>query len=300
MSRRVLVTGAAGYVGRQTLAPLRARGFEVHAAGRSRPESGGEKVVWHECDLMRGDAVRQLMAALRPSHLLHLAWDTGHGSFWTTPANLDWAAATLVLARAFREAGGARLVSAGTCAEYDWSSEADLDEAGTALMPSTLYGVTKDAARRVIEAYAGTTELSWTWGRLFFSFGPHEKAGRLVPAILAPLLEGKPAKSTAGTQLRDFMDVRDQGAAFAALLDSAVEGPVNIASGEGLAVRDLVTTLAELVGRPDLPEIGALPMRPGEPPRLVAATRRLREEVGFQPAISLRQGLAEAVDWWRR
>src|SRR5262249_35001366 len=83
--------------------------------------------------------------------------------------------------------------------------------------------------------------------------------------------------------------------AFAALVDSGVTGPVNIASGEPVPVREIVSILAELAGRPDLPRFGAVPDRPGDPPLLMGDVRRLRDEAGFTPRYPLRGGLGVAL-----
>ena len=296
--KRVLVTGAAGFVGRQTIDPLRRRGFDVHTVTRATPVPGTR---WHAADLMDPAAQRRLLEAVRPTHLLHLAWETEPGFFWAAPVNLDWLAASLTLLRAFRETGGQRIVVAGSCAEYDWADPAlagDLPETAPR-RPATLYGHAKDSLRRMLDAYARDTGLSHGWGMLFQAYGPHEKAGRVIASVVKALLEGRPAACSAGTQLRDFMDCRDIGPAFAALLDSEVQGAVNIASGEAVTVAEVVTRLGALTGRPDLVQLGARPMAAGEPPRLVADITRLRREVGYAPAIPLDRGLAESVAWWR-
>jgi nucleoside-diphosphate-sugar epimerase len=85
-----------------------------------------------------------------------------------------------------------------------------------------------------------------------------------------------------------------------ALLDSPITGPVNLASGAPVAVRDLVAEIALATDRAELLELGALPQRAGEPPRIVADVRRLREEVGFRPELDLAGGVAAAVEALRR
>lgn len=295
--RRVLLTGAGGFVGRHAVAPLLARGYEVHAAVR-RPGAVPPEVVQHAVDLLDPASSTALVRAVRPSHLLHLAWTVTPGAFWRAPDNLDWVAASLGLYRAFAEAGGRRMVVAGTCAEYDWSHPL-LDEAVTPLRPDTLYGAAKDALHRVLAAAAVQDGVGLAWGRLFFLYGPHEAASRLVPDVVLSLLQGRPALCGTGTAERDFMHVADAASALAALLDSLHAGPVNIASGACVPIRDVILHAAAAVGRPDLVLLGARPASPGEPPRLAAATSILREQVGFTPRYALDDGLADTVAWWR-
>lgn len=295
--RRVLLTGATGFVGRQAIAPLRERGYEVHAvSSRPVPPTAGPGVVWHQADLLDSGAARGLVEAVEPTELLHLAWYAEPGRFWTSPENERWLEASLVLLRAFVAAGGRRAVAAGTCAEYDWSAGGTLREGATAVRPATVYGQAKAA----LAAEAQRLVPSLGWGRIFFLYGPGEHPARLVSSVAGALLEGRPAPCTHGRQVRDFLHCADVAAAFAALLASGVAGPVNIASGEPVTLAELVGLIGEATRRPELIELGALPARPDEPPVLIADVGRLREEVGFAPRLGLREGIAATVEWWRR
>jgi nucleoside-diphosphate-sugar epimerase len=313
--KRVLLTGATGFVGSQAIGPLRELGYEVHAvssralpvvdaaadAAADPPESAPGGVFWHRADLLDPDVPVALVRRVAPTHLLHLAWYAEPGRFWTSPENERWLAASRLLLSAFAEAGGRRAVVAGTCAEYDWSVGGAYLEGITPLRPSTVYGRAKaalhaDAAR----CYAGPGRPSLGWGRIFFLYGPGEHPARLVSSAVIALLEGRPARCSHGRQIRDFMHTADAAAAFAALLDDErVTGAVNIASGEPLTIADLVRLIGDICGRPELVELGALPPRADEPGTLVADVRRLREEVGFVPGRTLAGGVAATVDWWR-
>ena len=348
--KRVLVTGAAGFVGRHAVAALTARGFEVHAIGRTAPAGVH---AFHAADLLDPALRRAAVRAAGASHLLHLAWITTPGRYWQAPDNLDWTAASLDLVRTFRESGGTRAVVAGTCAEYDWTEIARLPSPGSAgedrdgpavsatrespderaapmepseekrprrqsssgptangavaeirdgrlaeaapCRPATLYGAAKYGLRRVLQAYAAEAGLSLGWGRLFYLYGPGETPGRLVGDAARALLQGARLATSEGRQRRDFLHIADAGGAFAALLDSAVEGPVNIGSGEAVPVRELLQTVGALTGRTDLIDFGARPLSPTEPACIEADIRRLAEEVGFAPRYGLARGLAETV-----
>lgn len=294
---RILVTGATGIIGRHAVANLVARGAEVHAVARDSldqvPLQGAQL---HKLDLLDRPATQALLGEIRPDILLHLAWITGHGRFWNAPENLDWLASSIYLIRGFVDAGGRRVVVAGTCAEYDPAAEQKTPLPETApCHPQTLYGWAKHALHRVLAAYAGQVGLSYGWGRLFLLYGEDEPAERLAPSVVGAVLAGQPAKCSRGLQIRDFLDTRDAGAAFAALAATDVEGPVNICSGQPISVAEFATRLASAIGRPDLLQLGALPDRPNDPPYLVGDPDRLNMEVGFAPAVTLDAGLHDTI-----
>ena len=155
------------------------------------------------------------------------------------------------------------------------------------------------ALRVANAAFVRERQMSYAWGRIFYLYGGPEPEGRLVPSVARALIDGEEAKCGSGAGRRDFIEARDAGAAFAALIDSDVSGPVNVASGESHTIAEVAQTIAELVGRPKLLRLGALADRPGEPATLTADIGRLREAAGFTPAVMLREGLTEAVKFWR-
>lgn len=298
--KTVLVTGASGFIGRHALEPLIARGFEVHGVtSGAAPRMTPPNVIWERADLLDPVARAEVLRAVEPTHLLHLAWYTEHARFWTSVENLRWAAATIALVQAFAEGGGRRAVLAGSCAEYRWGLRGSCIESATPLEPATLYGTAKNATRAVLDAAADELGIAFAWGRVFFLYGPNEAPNRLVASVARALLAGERAPTGPGTQVRDFLHVADAGRAFAVLMDTPLSGAVNIASGKGLQVRDVIAAIGAASARSDLLDVGALPARNGEPAELVADVTRLRGELGFVPAIDWEDGINRTVAWWR-
>jgi nucleoside-diphosphate-sugar epimerase len=305
MTRRVLVTGGTGFIGRQTVAPLVERGFEVWLTSRGGlPEDLIECARRHPgrihhrmADLLQPEVPAALIDEIHPSHILHLAWDTRHGLFWSSPENEAWVAASERLLRAFADRGGQRIVAAGTCVEYAPISH-PVSEASGILEPGTPYGRAKIAFRARLREAAERQGLRTAWGRIFHLFGPHERLPRLVPAAIDALLRGDPFLATTGTQVRDYSCVVDVATAFVAILDSDFEGDINVASGVPSTVAGILRCIGDIAGRPDLVRLGVIPSQPHDPPVLAADTTRLQSLFKGLFPVSLETRLREMVDWW--
>lgn len=279
--KSVLVTGATGFIGRQTLRPLVDLGFDVHAVCHRAPQLPIDGVKWHRLDLLSQDP------SVQTTHLLHLAWYAEPGAFWDSPLNRYWLERSIELLARFQ---GTRAVVAGSCAEYDWSAGLCV-ERKTPLAPRGAYGACKDRLRRNLEQ----RNLSSAWARIFFLFGPHEPPQKVVASTIRELLAGRRVRVSA-SQRRDFLYVEEVGVALAALLDSDVEGPVNIGSGEAVALRALAEDIADLVGRRELLDFDESER---EPALVVADVTRLATEVRFLPERKVSEALVETVNWWR-
>jgi len=296
--KKVLLTGPTGFIGRHCLAPLISAGYEVHAVSFRNARIETSEVYWHQGDLLNPDEAERLMRQVHPTHWLHLAWNVAPGEYWESEQNLLWLQASVELLRQFSQNGGRRVVMAGTCAEYDWR-EGICKENTTPLAPSTLYGACKHSLQVASSAFARQKGISLAWGRIFFLFGPHEHTNRLVPSVIRALLAGQVANCSHGQQLRDFLFVADVAEAFVALFNSDVCGPVNIASGQAVAVKDIVLVIAHKLDRADLVRLGTVPASEDEPPSIAADVTRLSEEVGWSPRHTLGEGLDKAIAWWR-
>ena len=297
MMSRLLLSGASGFLGRNCLDVLGGGDWEVHATDRRPLVGASVEIQSHQIDILDRREVSDLLAEIRPTHLLHLAWMGGR-SVYRSPENFRWVRGSLRLLEEFAAAGGRRVVALGSSAEYEWG-EQDCSEDRTPLGGDTVYGVCKSSLFRLFEAYCAESGLSGVWARPFFLFGPHESPQRLVSSVITSLLRGDAARCTHGRQIRDYLYSREAASALVHLLTAEFEGAVNVASGTGVRLADVVQLIACKVDREDLVELGALAAPEDEAPRVVADIDRLRSKAGWQPTLSLEQGLSETIDWWR-
>jgi len=298
--KKVMVTGAGGFIGRRCLPLLAAAGYDIHAiAAHVRAEPAEAHVTWHTCDLLDPAACAKTVATISPTHLLHLAWIATPGRFWSSAENLRWLASGVVLIDEFYRCGGKRAIGVGTCAEYAWDA-ADNDEDLSELKPDTIYGRCKLAMGIAFEAAAAVNGGSAAWARLFFPYGPGESPERLIPAVIRGLLRNEPVKCTHGNQIRDFVFVDDVASALTALLDSPAQGTFNVGSGTGISLREIVAIITARLGNPELVTFGARKSPVGDPARVVADVSKLKREVGWRPLIDIATGIERTITWWRK
>ena len=249
---RVLVTGASGFLGNWVARLLAERGWEVIGV------SGSGQGEFSKLDLLDADAVTGFLRRTRPSHLVHAAWMPVHGEVMHSSTNLSWLTASIRLAERFREFGGRRAAFIGTCAEYDWT-EGICRQGVTPLRPATIYGECKNALHLALSEYSCATGLEFVWPRVFFVYGPGENETRLVASVIRSLVRGEPAECTHGRQVRDYAYVADVARGIVLALESDRCGAIDLSSGRGIAVRELVAAVAREVGRQDLVRFGARP-----------------------------------------
>ncbi|MDP3229862.1 MAG: NAD(P)-dependent oxidoreductase [Acidovorax sp.] len=295
---RVLVTGGSGFIGQYCLTQLHVRGYEVHAVSSAvRPATSA--VQWHHASLLDAAQTKTLIHEVKPSHLLHLAWYTKHGRYWTAPENLSWAQGSLGLIREFTEAGGERLVIAGTCAEYDWSDGGVCREGVTPLVPATLYGTYKHALQLMLHSWCKQSGLSGAWGRVFSLYGPGENPQRLVASVITALLKREVATCGNSGLIRDYSHAEDVASAFVSLLESKLEGSVNIGSGESATLHDIVETIARKLDGGALIKFRVPPPGPSAEPTLLVPDITRLLSTGWKRRFDLDSGLDDTINWWR-
>lgn len=294
--KRVLVTGATGFIGCNVVPLLRERGFEVHAMTRKRRDAEG--IAWHEGDALDAADVSRIVEEAKPTHLLHLAWIATPGVYAQSPENERWLEASMHLFRECIRNGTVRIVGTGSSFEYDWN-KGDCDERLTPLDATTPYGRKKEECGTLLGKLAEQEGISAAWARVFYLFGAYEPETKFMASVIRSLLRNEEVALTHGNQVRDFLYAEDVASAIVAVLESDVQGPVNVASGKPVTIKELVTRAARMLGKERLLKFGAKEAPPNEPARITAKTDRLSREVGWTERIGIERGLERTIEWWK-
>ena len=304
---RVLVTGAAGFIGSHLVRRLATAGVEVHALTStvssvypSRLVDLRHELTVHEGSLTDRSAMDSVVDRVRPTHIFHLGAYTHVGKSWQRvdeciQTNVQ---GTVNLLEALAGTGYERFVYTGTSEIYGDVAVPFQEDA--VVNPISPYSVSKYAGER----YARMFHAGYGWPivmvRPFNAYGPWQSPDRVIPEIIGRALTGQELRMTTGVQTREFNFVEDLVDGFIrAAVTPGIEGQLfNLGCGEEVSMRDLALTVLDLMGNPVEPQFGALPDRPTEIWRMYCDSTRAREVLGWAPAHSLRDGLEKTIAWY--
>ena len=315
---KVLVTGAAGFIGYHVCERLLARGDTVIGVDNLDPSGdvtlkatrlsrlrAAPRFGFHRMDIRDLRACRELFEGARPERVVHLAARVGVRAQASeapdyTETNVTGFLQILELCRQTRVE---HLVFASSSSVYGADTPAPFSEQAPADRPLNLYAATKRSNELMAHAYASQYGLPVTGLRLFTVYGPWGRSDMAPMVFLRALLEGRSlALHGEGQMQRDFTYVDDAVEALVRVLDtpSASTPPyrvLNVGSGKAVTMARFVDLLEEQLGIKAWVELR--PKGSGEMDVTCADVTALERETGFRPSVSLEQGLARLVAWYR-
>jgi UDP-glucuronate 4-epimerase len=316
---RVLVTGAAGFIGMHCAARLAARGDEVLGVDNLSPYYSVElkrdrlrqlerstRFAFEQVDIAEAGALERAMARVQPAAVLHLAAQPGVRYSLENPSS--YVQSNLVgfanVLEACRHCPPRHLVYASSSSVYGVNPKLPWSETDNVDHPISLYAATKKANELMAHTYSHLFGLPATGLRYFTVYGPWGRPDMSPMLFARAIMEGKPIQVfNHGDMQRDFTYVDDVVEATLRVLDRPAPGTpphrvLNVGNHQPVRLLDYIALLERALGREAIKELR--PMQPGDVPATYADTRELHEAAGFAPATPLAEGLARFADWFKR
>lgn len=314
---KVLVTGGAGYIGSITTEVLLASGHEVIVfdnLSQGHRAAVPNEALWVQGDLAEPAVIRQVLMTHRPEAVMHFAARSLVGDSMVSPfAYLrDNVIEGLNLIEACVATGVQRFILSSTANLFGAPDNAAIDEQ-TPIAPGSPYGESKWALERALAWVSQIHEMRYASLRYFNAAGAsalrgehHVPETHLIPLVLQVAagqrdcitVFGNDYDTPDGTCIRDYIHVLDLAAAHLLALGATETDncTYHLGNGGGFSVRQVIETARTVTGRRIPEAIGQ--RRPGDPPRLVANSDKIRRELGWQPQLfELEQMINSAWQW---
>lgn len=293
--KKVLVSGASGFIGSRVVKELLERGYEVHALVFQGFMPEKANLIQYDINILSKDDMESFFKENSFENFIHLAWYVG-AKCHVSELNIDWVVASLNLLKFFKESGGKVFVGAGTCSEYEYKY-GYLYEDTTPTNPGTLYGNGKNALYNLAKIYCMQNGIIFKWPRIFNLYGPNEKLQRLMPSVINSCLKGEDVRVSDCLKYQDYLHVEDTARGIVDVFENNIEGAVNISSGEPTQLRTIVTKIAELTNFKGNILWGAIPAAFGD--NVVVGNNDKLKSIGWKQKYSMEEGLKQTINWWK-
>jgi len=313
--KTIFVTGGAGYIGSICVEYLLNEGYKVVVFDNL--SEGHRKAVDPRADFFQGDladrtVIRHAMGEVKPEAIMHFAASALVGESMTNPSKYFRNNVTngINLLDVAVEVGVKKFVFSSTCATFGIPDHVPLDET-VKQEPINPYGESKLLFEKTLRWYREIHGLNYTALRYFNAAGATERFGEdhriethLIPNVLKVALGQRESVDVFGTDyptpdgtcIRDYIHILDLAQAHRLALESEKSDCYNLGTGGGTSVKEVIDACREVSGKP----IKAVekPRRAGDPPRLVAASEKIRQELGWAPKYQNIRAIVESAWAW--
>ncbi len=314
---KVLVVGGAGYIGSVCTELLLEEGhsvtiFDNLSEGHRRALDPRAEFV--EGDLVDRQAIEKTMTKQRPDAVMHFAANALVGESMQNPSKYfrNNIANGLNLLDAIISAGVEKIIFSSTCAIFGPPERVPIDETMPA-RPINPYGESKLAFEKILRWYGEIHGLRFVSLRYFNAAGASAKFGEdhrvethLIPTVLKVALGQKPNveifgtdyETPDGTCIRDYIHILDLARAHILALNATKSDFYNLGTGGGASVREVIDSCRKVTGRKI--DIVEKPRRPGDPPRLIASSEKIKRELGWKPQFQSLDAIIESAWKWHQ
>ena len=304
--KRVIITGATGFVGANLARRLLQDGHQVHLLVRPgytrwRIQAMRNDVCLHEADLRDEEAIANVVGNIRPNWVFHLA---AYGAYsWQTDlrrmvqTNII---GTINLVEACLKTGFEAFVNTGSSLEYGFKDHAPSESEW--LEPNSHYAVTKASATLFCRYTAQSQGVHLPTLRLYSVYGPYEEPTRLIPTLILRGLNGELPPLVNPDITRDFVYVDDVSESYLLTATRPNQEPgavYNVGTGVQSSLREVVDVARRVMGITVEPEWGSMPDRQWDTNVWVSDNRKIQGELGWRPRYTFEQGFRTMVNWFR-
>ena len=288
LPKKILITGAAGFIGKNLARRIQSSGAEVHGTSRSDHSGDELAITWHRGSFEDLDDAKNIITSVKPDIIFHLSgMVTGSNrvdnviptfhSLVTSTVNLLSVAASVGCCQ--------RIIVVG-------SSNEPVNE-----LPNSPYAAAKWASSMYSRLFQTLYNLPIVIARTFVAYGPGQPSDKLIPYVMSQLMKGERPKLTNGTWKTDWIYIDDVVEALVrCAVVPGIEGcTIDIGTGQYSSVRDIVDRIVALLEPAATPQFGVLPDRHAEHTP-VADTDYAREKLHWKAEVSLQDGLRRTIE----
>ena len=298
--KKVIITGADGFVGSYTVLHFLEMGCQVLALDLGetpRRLPSHENLIYRACNISDPDALRQVVPAGEYDTFIHFAWAGSAG-----PARVDYhlqmknALETVECLKIAKELGCTRFVGAGSIMEYE--VEAAVHAQGNRPGMGYIYGMGKHIAHSMCKAVAADIGIELLWPMITNAYGVGELSPRFVNSTLRKIIHGEPLQFTAATQSYDFVYVTDVAKAFYLVAEKGKPFcEYMIGSGDAKPLRQFIIEMQQALAPDATPIFGDIPFTGIDMPLSTFDISALRDDCGYEAEIPFAEGTRLTLEW---